>query len=213
MSSDPVPEGHRSSTPEVLKPSRGELGVAHGRLNAAMAEIGLQRACVRALVRQGKASAVPQHVRVDLERQLGLYACPFDQLGKSRGRERCLPLGHEYKGRRGLALERPQSPQLIARERVRRGLAALRPAQMQIAGFELNIGPLQAAKLTGAQAMPESHQDHGTIAQAPAIALGGSDELVHLALGQMLARPQLCIGSPNGLDCPIFCCWRDQLET
>ncbi len=98
------------STPEILKAPRRELGVPHGRLNAAMAEIGLQRARVGALVRQGKAGAVPQHVRVDLEGQLGLDTCTFDQFGKSRGRERCLPLGHKHKRRRGLALECAQGP-------------------------------------------------------------------------------------------------------
>ncbi len=36
---------------------RCELGVPHGRLNAVMTEIGLQRARVRALVRQGKRPA------------------------------------------------------------------------------------------------------------------------------------------------------------
>jgi hypothetical protein len=80
---DPVQEGHRSSTPEILKAPRGELGVPHDGLNAAMAEIGLQRARVGAFVRQRKASAVPQHVRMDLERQLGLYVCAFDEFGNS----------------------------------------------------------------------------------------------------------------------------------
>ena len=61
--------------------------------------------------------------------------------------------------------------------------------------------------------MPEGDQDHGGIALAPAIAPGGSDQLLDLALGQMLARPDIRIG-PSGrhgpLNCPVFCSWRYQ---
>ena len=49
---------------------------------------------------------------------------------------------------------------------------------------------------------------------APAVALGGLDQLLDLTLGQMLARSKLGIRRPpNGCDCPVYSCWRYQLET
>jgi len=55
--------------------------------------------------------------------------------------------------------------------------------------------------------MPEGDQDHGGVALPPAIALGCFDQLLHLALGQMLARPDVRIG-PSGrnraLNCPML---------
>jgi hypothetical protein len=48
--------------------------------------------------------------------------------------------------------------------------------------------------------MPEGDQDHGGIAATPAITPGCSDQLLHLALGQMLARPELGMGRLDGID-------------
>src|SRR6516164_11463927 len=61
--------------------------------------------------------------------------------------------------------------------------------------------------------MPEAKQQHCAVALSPAVAPGGVDQFIDLTLGQMLSRSKLCIGPPNGRDCPIYCCWRGQLET
>jgi hypothetical protein len=61
--------------------------------------------------------------------------------------------------------------------------------------------------------MPEGNQDHGRVPLAPPIALGGLDELLNLTLDQVLPRSKLSIRPPNGYDCPIYSCWRYQLET
>jgi hypothetical protein len=47
-----------SIPPEVLEPIRRQLGVAHGVLDIAVAEIGLQGAGVVALICQGEAAGV-----------------------------------------------------------------------------------------------------------------------------------------------------------
>src|SRR5258705_7264284 len=82
---------------------------------------------------------------------------------------------------------------------------------MKVAGLKLHVAPLELTQLRGPQPVPEGDQDHGRIAMAPAIALGGGDQLLNLALGQMLARPDIRIRPPGrhrSLNCPIFCSWR-----
>jgi hypothetical protein len=41
--------------------------------------------------------------------------------------------------------------------------------------------------------MPGGDQDHGGVAVAVAVALGGLDQLLDLTLGQMLSGPQLAV--------------------
>jgi hypothetical protein len=48
-----------------------------------MAQIGLQRSGSDALICQGIAAGMPEHVRVDLEANLGFVAGPREQLGKA----------------------------------------------------------------------------------------------------------------------------------
>lgn len=74
-----------------------------------MAEIGLKRPRIVPLVRQRIATGVPKHVRVGLETQLGLGACPFDHPGEPSSSEWRSPLRGEHEGRLEplLALEPP----------------------------------------------------------------------------------------------------------
>ena len=71
------------------------------------------------------------------------------------------------------------------------GGATLGSAQMQGTGLKLHIGPLKLADLAGSEAMPEADQDHGGITLPPSIALGRLDQLLDLALRQVLAWPKL----------------------
>jgi hypothetical protein len=52
--------------------------------------------------------------------------------------------------------------------------------------------------------MAEGNQDHCAIAQSPAISLCGCDQLVDLALGEMLTRPKLTVWPAQWRNCPIF---------
>jgi len=76
-----------TSTPQVLKSSGRQLGIPDRRLNAAVTEISLQRSGIGPLVCQRIAGRMSEHVRMALERQFGLDACPLDQLGQASGRE------------------------------------------------------------------------------------------------------------------------------
>ena len=53
--------------------------------NVAVAEVGLQGACVVALVGQGITTSVSKHVGVRLEGQFGLPARPLDHAGEASG--------------------------------------------------------------------------------------------------------------------------------
>src|SRR5665213_305790 len=72
----------RLGSPKVLEPRWRKLGVAHV-LNVPVAEVGLQRACVVALVRQCIAAGMSQHVRVSLEAQSCLDAGALDHACES----------------------------------------------------------------------------------------------------------------------------------
>lgn len=178
-----------ASPPQVLEPAWRQLGVTHCGLDRAMPEIGLQRSCVCPLIGQSKARRMTQHVWVDLEGQLGLDACTLDKLLQAGNRERRATLRHEDEGRLGLAVQGSQSSQFITQQRMRCCCPALGSTQVQIAGLKLDVTPLQATHLRGPEAMSEGQEDHGGVPLAPAVALGGLDQLLNLTLGQMLARP------------------------
>jgi hypothetical protein len=64
---------------------------------------------------------------------------------------------------------------------------------MQSALVELDLMPLQVADFGSPQAVSVSDQDHRCIAMAMPIALGGFDQSLDLALGEIAA-----------LDCEVF---------
>ena len=183
-------------------------------LNVAVAEVGLQRPRVVALVGQRITAGVPQHVRVRLEGQLGLPARPLDHAGEPSGAERCPAFRGEHEGRLGLllALEPPQRPQFVAEDRMGAWGALLDPADVQGGRSELHLIPAQVHQLGGPQAVPVGHQDHGGVPVAPAVALGGVHQPLDLGLGQVLAGAQVGVGRALGGDCSIYGGWRDQLE-
>src|SRR5262249_13077321 len=148
----------------VPEPTRRKLSVTDGRLNAAVAQEALQRPGIGATVSKGIAGCVPEHMRVSFERQLGPDPCPLDQLGEARHGERRSALRNEDERRPGVTLEVPQYSQFVAEQRMCCSSSALGAAQMQRPGLKLGIGPLQATKLTNAQAVTECQQDHCGIA-------------------------------------------------
>jgi len=74
-----------SLSPEIPESSRRQFGVAHRVLDIAVTEVGLQRPRVVALVRQGEAAGVPEHVRVGLEAQTRLSARPLNHASEASG--------------------------------------------------------------------------------------------------------------------------------
>jgi hypothetical protein len=63
-----------------------------------MTEVGLQCSRVVPFVCQSAAAGVPEHVRVNLQPQLGLGARSLDHPGKARRGERCAALRRSEAG-------------------------------------------------------------------------------------------------------------------
>lgn len=75
-------------SPKFSEPARRQLSIADGVLDVLMSQVRLQRACVVTLIGERIAAGVSEHVRMDLESQLGRYACPLDHSRKARRSER-----------------------------------------------------------------------------------------------------------------------------
>ena len=86
--------------PRPRRPRRGDVSPT---LNAPMSEIGLQRACVAAIVRKLEAAGVSQHMRVQLKRETGGDARTGNQFLKPGNTEGRATLAHEHE--RALDLE------------------------------------------------------------------------------------------------------------
>jgi hypothetical protein len=103
-----------------------------------MAEPSLDCPSVVAIVGQGVAAGVAQHVRVRLHFKAGGNRRPLDHAGKASGRERGSPLADEDKRRRlALPLEPAQGPEFAAAKRVGAGGAVLDPPHVQDGAVEV----------------------------------------------------------------------------
>jgi hypothetical protein len=60
--------------------------------------------------------------------------------------------------------------------------------------------------------MPEGHQEHRTVPLTPAVALGGLDQLLDFALGEVFAWPKPTVGAAGRRNCPFYCCRGNQFE-
>jgi hypothetical protein len=77
-----------SISPEVFEPGRRQFGVPDRVLDVLVSEIGLQRARIVTLVRQGEPARMPQHMWMRLETEFRLGACPFQNPAEPGGGER-----------------------------------------------------------------------------------------------------------------------------
>ena len=189
--------------PDVFEPPRRQRSITRGRVDRAVAEIGLQRSGIDALIGQRVAAGMPEHMWVDLEADLGFVAGAGEQLGEAGRGERSTPLRGKDEGRRRLALQLSQRPQFIAEERMRGFLAALGPAHMHRAGLKRDRRPLQIAELRHSQAVPEADQDHGRIALAMAVAFDHLHQAFDLVLGEVLAvAAHVPVATSAQRDCP-----------
>ena len=91
-------------------------------LDIAVPEKGLQRSRVVAAVCERVAAGVPQHVRVDLESELGCRACSLDHPSEASGGKRRATFGGENERRLWLLLapEPTQGAQFVPKDRMRR---------------------------------------------------------------------------------------------
>ena len=111
-----------------------------------MAEIRLQRPGIVALVGQGEATGVPQHVRMNLDAKPGSLRSALQQPGKARWGEGRTALAGEYERRLGilLPLQPAQRPHLVADDGMRRRRAPLGPADVCGELFTMSVQKLVA---------------------------------------------------------------------
>ena len=95
--------GHASSShqigsvlPEVLESIRRHFGVSHRVHDVFVAHVVLERPSVVSVVGELVACGVPEHVRVDRERELCRLPSPSDRFQKPRSRRRASALGHKH---------------------------------------------------------------------------------------------------------------------
>src|SRR5262249_18489823 len=97
--------------PEKAPETRGrQFGIAHCVLNRLMAEIGLNSSGIDPVIRQLKAAAVPQHVRMDLDIEAGSAGRTIHHRLETTLCEWCAPLADKHKWRSGFlfTLQAPQ---------------------------------------------------------------------------------------------------------
>ena len=109
-----------------------------------------------ALVGQGKATGVSEHVGVRLEAELGLDASTLHHASKAASRERRVPLGreHERRFRFLLTLQLAQGPQLVATNGIGGRRALLGPAYVQDGVGGIDLIPTQVYKTVNRRGVP-----------------------------------------------------------
>src|SRR5215472_9614745 len=144
---------------------------------------------------------------------------PNDSLARANGLheavdgvsgKRAAALSLKDESTRRIALQLAQHAQLIAADRMHRGLAVLRPADVQCRiAAPLDLRPLQIGDLDSPQAVPEGNQDQRSVSVAVAPQLGGGDQLLDLVWRQIFAGAHLSVW-PSCRHFPINVVWLDQ---
>src|SRR5438067_2355619 len=121
-----------SIAPEILEACWGQSGVSGRMLNRNVAKPILYGSRVDTVVRQLVTAAMPQHVKVDRQWQLGARSQRFDQPVKSARRERCAAFARKDIAAIGIQLaKRRQHPQFVASDRMHSILTAFGAANVK----------------------------------------------------------------------------------
>jgi hypothetical protein len=166
-------------------------------LDIPVPEVVLQRAAVVAIVGQFEPASMAQHVGMDWKRHLGGLAEPSHEVVEAHWADRPAALAHEDVRFRGvLPPQLAQGSDLIASDGMDAWRATLGSADVQPASIKLDLMPFQVAYLRSPQAVAIGDQDHGGIAMAMPIALGGLNQLPNLTLGKVATS-----------NCEVFSVW------
>ena len=88
-------------------------------------------------------------------------------------------------GRRSFAQELAERAAFPRRYWMHAGISALGPTYMQAPGGEVDVVPAQRHQLRGPKTMAVSDQDSRGVPMPRAVVLGGLDELLDLAIGEI----------------------------
>ncbi len=147
---------------------------------------------IRALVGQGEATGMAQHVGMGFDGQACEPAIVADHHPGRLTAQSLSPLAEKegvgvrlHPGAdRQPCLDRPY---LITPERVRGGQPVFEPCDMQDTAFNVHLGQHQAAGFGHAQAVPEHQEQQASVAGRVAGALGGGYELLDFGGNQVFS--------------------------
>jgi len=132
-------------------------------LHVPVADVVLNQPCVRALVGEGEAARVAEHVRMSLNGETCALAIRADRNPCGLAAEQVAPFTEKKSV--GLQLHcstlgQPclDRPELVTPERVRGGQAVFEPGDMQHTALRVHLGQTKPARFRHAQAMPEHQQ-------------------------------------------------------
>ena len=169
-----------------------------------MAEVVLDQPGVRALVGQGVAAGVAQHVRVGRQGQPGPLAAPADRQPRGLAAQGAAPLADEKDVRRRAHRFPLRQPRLDRAEFFRaqglgRGQPSLQAADVHHPVVHVHLGQLQAARLRHPQAVAEREQQQAAVAGGVAAAFRRRQQPLHLRRHQIVAFEHLAVYSyPQG---------------
>ena len=178
--------------PQLIEPCRIGGGVADGVLDVAMPEVVLDQPGVRALVGQGVAARVAQHVRIGGQGQPGPLAAPAHRQPRGLAAQRPASLADEKGVRRRphrLPLRQPRLDRadFLRAQGLGRGQPSLQAADVHHPVVHVHLGQLQAARLRHPQAVAKRQQQQAAVAGRVAAALGGREQPLHLRRHQIVA--------------------------
>ena len=163
-----------------------------GVLDIPVAEVILNEPGIRALIGQGEAAGMTEHVGVSGQGQPGLFAIAADGRPDGAAIERPAPFADEKifpRRIQGRPFLEPgfDEPQFIGPQRVRGGQALLEAGDMEDPAFAIDLGQFQAAGFRDAQAVAEQQQHQAAVAGLVARAFDGGQQLVHFPAGEVFA--------------------------
>jgi hypothetical protein len=79
---------------------------------------------------------------------------------------------------------------------------------MEHGAIEIDLVPAQVADLGGPEPVPEGDEDHGGVPMTVPVSLGGLDQGVNLARGEVLPGAKRGIRSPRRRNCSENLSWR-----
>lgn len=150
-------------------------------LNVPVPKVVLDQARVRALVGQGEAASMAQHMRVHGQGQSGLFAVFAENHKYGFPAQRPASLTHEKGVRVGLHLgpirePRLDSPQLVSPQWMGGGQALFEAGDVEHAAFGVHPGENQAASLGDSQPVAEHEEQKAAVPGLVPCALGGRQE-------------------------------------
>lgn len=157
-----------------------------------MAEIVLNQPGIRALIGQGEAAGVAEHVGMGGQGQPGPFAIAADGGPDGAAIERRAPFADEEgfprrSHRRPCLQPRLDEPQFIGPQRVRGRKPFLEPGDVEAPAFDIDLRELEAAGFRDPQAMAEQQQHQAAVAGLVPRPLNGVQQPFDLAPGQVFA--------------------------